>query len=65
MPHVRIDLAAGRTPEQLREMMSAVHAAIRDSIGAADSSITVVVTEFDKNKWQSAGETLAERAARG
>ncbi|GAA3438574.1 tautomerase family protein [Kutzneria kofuensis] len=61
MPIVRISVAAGRTREQLRECMRAVHDAVRDSLGAPDASIRVLITEVDPELWSAGGQTLAKR----
>jgi 4-oxalocrotonate tautomerase len=61
MPIVHISVAAGRSREQLRECLQAVHDAVRDSLGAPDASIRVLITEVDPELWSSGGQTLAER----
>jgi len=61
MPIVRISVAAGRDRAQLRECMRAVHDAVRDSLGAPDASIRVLVTEVDPELWSSGGKPLSER----
>jgi 4-oxalocrotonate tautomerase len=61
MPIVRISVAAGRSRAQLRECLQAVHNAVRDSLGAPDASIRVLITEVDPELWSSGGQTLAER----
>ena len=61
MPIVRLSVAAGRSPEQLRECLRAVHNAVRDSLGAPDASIRVLITEVDPELWSSGGKTLSER----
>jgi 4-oxalocrotonate tautomerase len=61
MPIVRISVAAGRDRAQLRECMRAVHEAVRDSLGAPDAAIRVLVTEVAPELWSSGGTTLSER----
>ncbi|HEY0495346.1 MAG TPA: tautomerase family protein [Kutzneria sp.] len=61
MPIVRISVAAGRSRSQLRACLQAVHNAVRDSLGAPDASIRVLITEVDPDLWSSGGQTLAER----
>jgi 4-oxalocrotonate tautomerase len=45
----------------VRECLQAVHNAVRDSLGAPDASIRVLITEVDPELWSSGGQTLAER----
>jgi 4-oxalocrotonate tautomerase len=62
MPIVSISVAKGRDAETLRACIRAVHEAVRDSLGAPDQSIRVLLTEVDPEFWSSGGETLAERS---
>lgn len=65
MPLITVNIAEGRTPEELRRLMSAVHSAVHESIGAPEASIRVLVNEVSTDHWLSGGQTLAEKAARG
>jgi 4-oxalocrotonate tautomerase len=62
MPIVNITVAKGRDPGTLRACLRAVHEAVRDSLGAPDQSIRVLLTEVEPELWSAGGETLAERA---
>lgn len=64
MPHIAISLAEGRTPEQLRGLLRAVHAAVEAELDAPAASIRVILTEVPRSHWLSGGETLAEKATR-
>lgn len=64
MPLVQISMASGRSPEQKRELLHAVTAAIHESIGAPIPSIRVWIHEFDANDFIAGGEILAERRVR-
>jgi 4-oxalocrotonate tautomerase len=61
MPLIEIHMAAGRTPEQKQELLSAVTAAVHDSIGAPIESIRVWVHEFGPHEYMAAGELMADR----
>lgn len=62
MPIVSISVAKGRDAETLRKCIRAVHEAVRDSLGAPEASIRVLVTEVEPELWSSGGQTLAERS---
>lgn len=64
MPLISVNIAQGRTPEQLRGLMAAIHDAVHSSIGAPSASIRVIVNEVPTSLWLSGGETLAEKQAR-
>ncbi|MFK0113001.1 4-oxalocrotonate tautomerase family protein [Streptomyces sp. NPDC091217] len=61
MPIVNISVAAGRDPQVLRRCLQAVHDAVRDSLGAPDSAVRVLLTEVPPALWSSGGITLQER----
>lgn len=63
MPLVEITLAQGRTPEQIRALLSEVHDAVHRAIRAPEQNIRVVVREVPATHWSAGGVTLAERAA--
>lgn len=63
MPLIDISLARGRSPEQIRALIGAVHSAAERTIGADSENITVVVREVDREHWSRSNLTVAERAA--
>ena len=63
MPFVEVTLAEGRTPEQLRTLLSAVTRAVSESVAAPVESIRVVIREIPPSHWAAGDVTLAERRA--
>lgn len=63
MPLVEITLAEGRSPEQLRTLLSATTHAVATSVGAPLDSIRVVLREVPRTHWAAGDVTLAERDA--
>lgn len=63
MPLVEISLIEGRTPEQLRTLMSAVTTAVSESVAAPKESIRVIVHEVPPTHWAAGDVTIAERRA--
>ena len=63
MPLIDISIAKGRTPEQLREFMDAVHRAAEETVNAAPENITVVIREIEHEHWARSNVTIAERNA--
>jgi 4-oxalocrotonate tautomerase len=61
---IQINLAEGRTDEQKRALLTAVTAAVHESIGAPVDSIRVWVSEFATTDYMAAGELLADTRAR-
>jgi 4-oxalocrotonate tautomerase family enzyme len=54
-------MAAGRTDEQTRALLSAITDAVHGSIGAPVESIRVWIAEFEATEYMQAGELLADR----
>lgn len=63
MPLVEITLAEGRSPQQLRALISATTAAVAGSVDASVESIRVVIREVPPTHWSAGDVTLAERHA--
>jgi 4-oxalocrotonate tautomerase len=64
MPFVEVTLAAGRSPEQLRLLISRLTEAVVESIGARRDSVRIVLREVPKTHWASGDVTLAEKESR-
>ncbi|QZY51020.1 tautomerase family protein [Leucobacter tenebrionis] len=63
MPLIDISIARGRTPEQLRALIHAVHRAAEETVDAAPENITVIVREIEHEHWSRTDQTIAERLA--
>lgn len=63
MPLFDISIAKGRSPEQLRDLISAVHKAAEESVGATPENTTVIIREVEHEHWSKANVTIAERNA--
>jgi 4-oxalocrotonate tautomerase len=63
MPLIDVSIAQGRTPEQLRALVSALHKAAEESIGAVPENTTVIIREVPPTHWSKADQTIAERQA--
>lgn len=61
MPLIEVTLAQGRTPAQLRTLMSRLTHAAAESVDAPVESIRVVVREVPPTNWAAGDVTLAER----
>jgi 4-oxalocrotonate tautomerase len=61
MPLVEVTLVEGRTPEQLRTLITALTSAVETSIAAPRDSIRVVLRELPPTHWAAGDVTIAER----
>ncbi|WP_109509125.1 2-hydroxymuconate tautomerase [Nocardioides speluncae] len=61
MPLIEVTLAEGRTPEQLRALISGLTRAASEAVGAPVENVRVVVREVPATHWAAGDVTIAER----
>jgi 4-oxalocrotonate tautomerase len=61
MPLVKIDMWAGRTPEQKEKMIKKVTEAICESVGCPKESVWVVIEDVPKENWGISGEQCSKK----
>jgi 4-oxalocrotonate tautomerase len=61
MPLIDVSIAEGRSPEQLRALVSALHRAAEESVGAVPENTTVIIREVPATHWSKGDRTIAER----
>ncbi len=63
MPLVEVTLVEGRSPQQIRALISATTDAVVASIGAPRANVRIVVREVPASHWAAGDVTIAERRA--
>jgi 4-oxalocrotonate tautomerase len=61
VPLIEVTMAEGRTPQQIRTLISALTHATAESVDAPVESIRVVVREVPLTHWGAGDVTIAER----
>lgn len=61
MPLIEVHMLEGRTDEQKKALLEALHRAVRDSIGAPAESIRIWIEEFSPREYMVAGVLHADR----
>jgi 4-oxalocrotonate tautomerase len=61
MPLVEVTLVEGRSPDQLRTLISRLTAAVVESVDAPRDSVRVVLREVPATHWAAGDVTVAER----
>lgn len=61
MPFIEVTLVKGRSPEQLRALITGLTRAACDAIAAPLESVRVVVREVPAEHWAAGDVTIAER----
>jgi 4-oxalocrotonate tautomerase len=63
MPLIEVTLVEGRTPEQLRSLISGLTHAAVEAIDAPVGNVRVVVREIPATHWAAGDVTIAERTS--
>jgi 4-oxalocrotonate tautomerase len=63
MPIVEVTLVSGRSPQELRAMISAVTMAVSETVAAPLESIRVIIREVPTTHFAAGDVTIAERRA--
>jgi len=63
MPQIDVTISAGRTPEQIRNLIHEVHAAVVRTANAQPEHVRVVVHEVPRAHWATGDVTLVEMDA--
>ncbi len=63
MPLIDVSIAKGRSPQQLRALIDALHRAAEDTVNAASENVTVIVREVEHEHWSRSNRTIAERTS--
>jgi 4-oxalocrotonate tautomerase len=63
MPIVEVTLVNGRSPQELRAMISAVTMAVSQTVAAPVESIRVIIREVPTTHFAAGDVTIAERRA--
>ncbi|CAG9614935.1 2-hydroxymuconate tautomerase [Bacillus rhizoplanae] len=64
MPIVNIQLAEGRTEEQIKEVIHNVTEVISATLDAPKENIRVLVSEVPKTHWGIGGKAMSDRTDR-
>lgn len=61
MPLVEVTLVEGRSPEQLRNLITRLTDAVESSVQAPRASVRVVLREVPATHWAAGDVTIAEK----
>lgn len=61
MPIVKVSIAEGKSPNELRALITALHQAVEQHVGATPDGTTVLIEEVPPTHWSRGDVTIAER----
>ena len=64
MPIIKVSIAEGKPENELRELITALHEAAEQHVGASPDGTTVLIEEVPLAHWSRGDVTIAERRAK-
>jgi 4-oxalocrotonate tautomerase len=64
MPMIQIHMLPGRTDDEKRAVLTAIHEAVTSTLGVPDSAVRVWISELDPAGFIRAGEVVADQLAK-
>lgn len=61
MPLIEVTLVAGRSPDQLRQLITSITEAVVSSVDAPREAVRVVLREVPASHWAAGDVTIEER----
>jgi 4-oxalocrotonate tautomerase len=65
MPMIQIHMLPGRTDDEKRAVLTAIHEAVTSTLGVPDTAARAWITEMDPHGFIRAGEIVADQMAAG
>ncbi|WP_431285108.1 4-oxalocrotonate tautomerase [Humitalea sp. 24SJ18S-53] len=63
MPVIRVEMFAGRTPDQKRALAKALTEAFVAAVGGAPQSVQIILQDVEKSDWATGGVLASDRPA--
>jgi 4-oxalocrotonate tautomerase len=64
MPIIQIHMLPGRTDDEKRAVLNAIHEAVTSTLGVPDSAVRAWITDMDPNAFIRGGEIVADQLAK-
>lgn len=61
MPTIRVELMEGRTPEQKKNLVTALTQAVVDTLGSKPEAVDVLLFDIKPTDWATGGKLWSER----
>ena len=64
MPLIQVQMFAGRTPQQKRELVRALTDAFVETAGSTPDSVDIILTDVEQSNWAQGGELFSEKQSK-
>ena len=61
MPLIQVQMFAGRTPQQKRDLVRALTDAFVETAGSTPDAVDVILTDVEQSDWAQGGELFSEK----
>ena len=61
MPLIQVQMFAGRTPQQKRDLVQALTDAFVETAGSTPDEVDVILTDVEQSDWAQGGELFSEK----
>ena len=61
MPLIQVQMFAGRTPQQKRDLVRALTDAFVEAAGSTPDSVDIILTDVEQSDWAQGGELFSEK----
>ena len=61
MPLIQVQMFAGRTPQQKRDLVGALTDAFVETAGSTPDSVDIILTDVEQSDWAQGGELFSEK----
>ena len=61
MPLIQVQMFAGRTPQQKRDLVRALTDACVETTGSTPDAVDVILTDVEQSDWAQGGELFSEK----
>ncbi len=65
MSLIQVQMFAGRTPEQKRNLVRALTDAFVQTVGSTPDAVDVILTDIEKSDWARGGELFSDKVLGG
>ncbi len=62
MPTIRVELLEGRTPEQKKNLVTALTQAVVETLGSKPEAVDILLFDIKRSDWATGGKLWSERS---
>ena len=64
MPLIQVQMFAGRTPQQKRDLVRALTDAFVEAADSTPDSVDIILTDVEQSDWAQGGELFSEKQSK-